>query len=150
MTTLYTLCLVAVGLINFVPVLGVISAARMEQAYEVQLPSRDLQILMRHRALLFGALGGFVLYSVFFPVYQTVALVLAGISMIGFVIVAALVGEYNQRIYKVIMVDLVGIAALLVAVVIGQIEGAVAAGCEEDTCPIRRKPWSEVEMRILR
>ena len=115
MSTLITLCLVVVGLVNFVPVLGMISAPRMEKAYSVSLASNDLQILMRHRALLFGVLGGFVLYSAFFPVYQVAAMVMAAISMIGFVILAVLVGGYKDSIFKVIVSDLVGIAFLLAA-----------------------------------
>ena len=110
--------LVVVGLVNFVPVLGMISATRLEQAYSVNLASNDLQILMRHRALLFGVIGGFILYSAFFPAHQVAAMVMAAISMIGFVILAVLVGGYNKSIFKVLVGDLVGIGFLLAAVLL--------------------------------
>ena len=63
-------------------------------------------------------LGGFVLYSALFPVYQVAAMVMAAISMIGFVILAVLVGGYNDSIFKVLVTDLVGIAFLLAAVLL--------------------------------
>ena len=54
MTKAITLCLIIVGLINLAPVLGVLSAQRLEQGYDILLPSNELIVLMRHRALLFG------------------------------------------------------------------------------------------------
>lgn len=111
-------CLVIVGLINFVPVLGVFSAQKLERAYSVALAGSDLVILMRHRALLFGVLGGFILYSAFFPHYQAAAMIMAGVSMIGFAVLVVLVGGYNGAIFKVLVVDLAGILFLLLAAVL--------------------------------
>jgi len=80
-----SLLLFIVGVINFLPVMGVLSAARLSQAYAIELDGNDLVILMRHRALLFGIVGGFILYSVFVPGYQTVAMVMAALSMLGYI-----------------------------------------------------------------
>ena len=118
MSWLITLCLVVVGLVNFAPVLGIISASKMEKAYSIRLASNDLEILMRHRALLFGVLGGFILYAAFSPVYQVAAMVMAGVSMIGFAVLVLLVGGYNASIFKVLLGDLVGIGFLLAAVLL--------------------------------
>ena len=104
-----------VGLINFVPIIGVISADKLSQSYSIDLINNDLIILMRHRALLFGILGGFILYSVFVPQYQGAAMVMAAISMIGFLCRMWAVGEYNQAILKVAIVDTIGIVCLAVA-----------------------------------
>ncbi len=46
-----TFCLVVVGLIKFAPVIGVISAQKLESAYSVALAGNDLEILMRCQAL---------------------------------------------------------------------------------------------------
>ena len=75
-------------------------------------------ILMRHRALLFGILGGFILYAAFNPLYQTVAIVMAALSMVGFALLVLVTGNYNEAVAKVLLVDVVGIAFLLTAVVI--------------------------------
>ncbi|GFD91258.1 hypothetical protein KUL152_34840 [Tenacibaculum sp. KUL152] len=108
--------LISVGVINFLPVIGVLSAAKLESAYSVKLLSNDLIILMRHRALLFGLIGGFLIYSAFVPTYRTAAMVLAGISMVGFVVLAHLTGEFNQSINKIVLVDYAGILMLAAAV----------------------------------
>lgn len=106
------------GLINFAPLVGVISAGKLEQAYSVSLASKDLEILMRHRALLFGVLGGFILYSAFSPSYQSAAMLMGGISMVGYAALVFLVGGYNESIFKVLVVDIVGIVFLVAAVLL--------------------------------
>ena len=111
-------CLIVVGLINIVPALGVVSADRLESAYAVTIAGQDLEILMRHRALLFGILGGFVLYSAFKPAYRSVAMVMAGVSMIGFALLVLSTGDYNPSIARVLYVDILGIVFLFVAVLI--------------------------------
>ena len=110
-----TVCLVIVGLINFAPVVGVLAAQKMESAYSISLQSIELQILMRHRALLFGILGGFILFSAFNPQYQPAAIVMAAFSMIGFAFLVLGAGDYNQEIKKVLIVDVVGIVFLSIA-----------------------------------
>jgi len=115
LTKTITVCLIIVGLINCAPVLGVLSAQNLENAYSISLASNDLIILMRHRALLFGVLGGFILYSVFFPSYQGAAMIMAMVSMVSFIALVYLVGGYNDSIYKVLVVDIIGIVFLAIA-----------------------------------
>lgn len=112
-----TFCLVVVGLINFAPVMGVISAQKLESAYSVALAGNDLAILMRHRALLFGILGAFILYSAFNPFYQPAAMIMGGASMVGFALLVLGVGGYNEAVGKVLFIDAVGILFLVAAVV---------------------------------
>ena len=112
------LLLIIVGLINFLPVLGVISSNNISQAYSVALGSNDLVILLRHRALLFGIVGGFILYSAFVPQYQVAAMVMAAISMIGFLIIMWSVGGYNSSLLKVAIIDMVGIGLLVAAAIL--------------------------------
>jgi hypothetical protein len=118
MSKLITVCLVIVGLINFVPVLAIISVQKLEEAYSISLISRDLIILMKHRALLFGILGGFILYSAFVPVHQRPAVIMAAISMIGYVVLMHFVGGYNESLYKVLIFDYIGLVFLALIVVL--------------------------------
>jgi hypothetical protein len=104
-----------VGVINFLPVVGVLSAEKLSQAYAVDLVNNNLVILMRHRALLFGVVGGFILYSVFVPSYQCVAMVMAAITMLGYLYFVWAVGGYNDSIFRVAMVDVVGLVCLALA-----------------------------------
>jgi len=112
-----TICLIIVGLINFIPTIAIISAQKLEAAYSIKLISNDLIILLRHRALLFGILGGFILYSVKATSYQGAAMIMAGISMLGYVVLMFTVGGYNEALYKVLIIDVVGIVILSLAVI---------------------------------
>ena len=113
-----SILLLVVGVINFLPVIGVLSAAKLSSAYSVDLEGNDIIILMRHRALLFGNVGGFVLFSVFKPAYQSVAMVIAAISMVGFLYFVWVVGECNDSISRIAMSDLIGIACLVLVSVL--------------------------------
>ena len=110
-----SILLITVGLINFLPVIGIISAEKLSAAYAVELIGNDIVILMRHRALLFGLIGGFMLYSVWKPSYQSVAMVMAAISMLGFLFFVAAADHYNASITKIAIIDLIGLAALAIA-----------------------------------
>ena len=118
MNNVIVILLVVVGLINFLPVMGAISAANISRAYSINLASNDLIILMRHRALLFGIVGGFVFYSIFEPRYQGAALIMAAVSMLGYLVIMRSVGGYNESIRKVGLVDVVGIIALVLVVIV--------------------------------
>ena len=106
--------LILVGLINFTPVLGVISAERLESMYAISLASNDLEILLRHRAVLFGIVGGFIICSAFRPVWRRLACVAGFASMISFIVVAYAVGGFGGRLDVVVTIDILAIAALLV------------------------------------
>ena len=73
---------------------------------------------MRHRALLFGILGGFVFYSLFKPSLRAPALVMTGVSMIGFLLLGWIVGDVNDELIKIAVVDVVGIFCFMVAFVL--------------------------------
>ncbi len=107
-----TLLLVA-GIINFIPLVGVISVEQLVRLYEVPLQSTDLIILMRHRAVLFGLLGAFILYSIIRPGLQQLACVAGLVSMLSFVLLAYAVGDFGQPMSKIIVADIIGSVALL-------------------------------------
>lgn len=121
------MCLLVVGLIKFVPVFGVLGQDKIEEAYTVTLSTPDLSILMLHRALLFGILGGFILLSVFIEKYQIAAMCMAAISLLGFVLICHSVGGYNASIAKVLIIDYIGIAFLVAAGVLKVMAGSGSA-----------------------
>jgi hypothetical protein len=114
MTWLVPAMLVLVALIHLAPVLGVLGVAKMEAAYGLALPGPELAVLMRHRALMFGLLGGFMLAAVFVPALQPWALGLALLSAGGFVLLAWGTPGHNANIARVARVD---VAAVLFALV---------------------------------
>jgi len=113
-----SLMLVLVGLINLIPVLGVFSASQMAQTYAIDIDTTDLELLMRHRALLFGIIGGFVLVAVIKPSYRPPAMMMAGVSMSGFMVLTLMLTGINDALYKIFWADVLGLGCLLVAVIL--------------------------------
>lgn len=112
--------IVAIGLlvaaaIHLMPLLGVLGPARLESLYGLGITDPNLEILMRHRAVLFGLLGGFLVLAAFRRALQGAALLLAAASLIAFLVLAWSVGDYNAAVARVIRVDLVALAAVAIA-----------------------------------
>lgn len=108
--------LILVGLINFYPAVGVFSAETLSGLYGIDVQSSELLILLRHRAVLFGLLGAFIIYSAFKPTLQGWAILSGLASMLSFIALALLVGNYGAGIRKVVIADTVasaGLAAIL-------------------------------------
>jgi hypothetical protein len=117
-STLVSILLVLVGLVNFAPVLGLLGANRLAGLYGIAEPAGDLEVLLRHRALLFGLVGGFIIWSAFKPTFQPVAMLMAAVSMLGYVVLVWLVGEPGAQLYRVALVDIVASLALLAAMIL--------------------------------
>ncbi len=113
-----TVLLVVAGLINFLPVMGVLGAEKLQAAYALPFSEANLQILMRHRALLFGLVGGFMLYAAYHPPYRPAAYVMGFISMLGFLLLCWQVGDSNAALKKIAWVDVIGLLALSAAILV--------------------------------
>jgi hypothetical protein len=107
--------LVVAGIIHLLPLSGVLGIRRLEALYGIAVDDPNLEILLRHRAVLFGLLGLFLLIAAFRPAFRTAALA-AGLASIGsFLLLAPQVGGYNAHIARVFRVDLVALVLLVVA-----------------------------------
>lgn len=109
------------ALINLLPVVGVVSADRLHGLYGVVLGDPNLVILLRHRAVLFGIVGGLLAVAAFVPAYRALGGIAGLISMISFLVIA-LSEEPNSQLVRVCLVDVVGIVALLGALALDQRE----------------------------
>jgi len=113
-----TVLLIVVGIIHLLSLGGVLGAERLAALYGLSFEEPNLAILMRHRAILFGILGLFFVYTAFQPALQPLAFVAGFISVISFLGIAWSVGGYNEAIRKVILADLLAAACLLAAVIL--------------------------------
>lgn len=105
--------LLLAGALNALPLIGVLGADRLQALYGLPFESDSLRILMRHRALLFGLLGGGMMAAAFIPHWRT-PMALAGlVSMLSFIVLAVLEGGGNAAIRRVVQADV--IASLLLA-----------------------------------
>jgi hypothetical protein len=104
--------------INLAPVLGAFAPERMTALYGVDLSDPNLEILMRHRAVLFGIVGGLLAAAAFVRRLKPVGFAVGFASMLSFLLLAWLVGDYSAGIRRVAVIDGMGIAALAGAAVV--------------------------------
>ena len=114
---LITGLMLVVAVIHLLPISGFFGVERLASLYEIEITDGNLEILMRHRAILFGILGGFLAYAAFTPVLQPIAFLAAFISVASFFFLSFSVGEFNDAIRKVVIADIVASASLLGAIV---------------------------------
>lgn len=114
MQKLIVVCLLLAGFIKFYPLIGILSAEQLAQLYQIRFEG-DALILMRHRAVLFGLLGGLIWFSVFRPALRPLAIA-AGLISAGIFIALALTAEvYSPTIHKIVVADIIVVVALLTA-----------------------------------
>ena len=107
-----SLCVAA--LVHLLPLIGVLGGERLQSLYGVAIEGPDLQILMRHRAVLFGLLGTYLLAAAFIPILQPTALGAGLVSVLSFLALAWTTEGYNASIARVVAVDVVALVALLI------------------------------------
>ncbi len=110
--------MLVVAVIHLLPISGFFGVERLASLYEIEITDGNLEILMRHRAILFGILGGFLAYAAFTPAIQPIAFLAAFISVASFFFLSFSVGEFNDAIRKVVIADIVASVSLLGAIVL--------------------------------
>jgi hypothetical protein len=98
--------------INLAPAVGAVSPERMAALYGLPLDDPNFEILMRHRAVLFGIVGAFLVVAAFHHPFRAAGYIAGFASMFSFLLITWLVGDYSERIRRIALVDLVGIASL--------------------------------------
>lgn len=118
MTWLIPAILCLAGIVNLLPVAGVLSASRVGSLYGLTVEGPDLAILMRHRAVLFSIVGSLLIAAAVEPRLRTVAIAAGLVSMVSFIALALAEGGYNRQIATVVRVDVVASTLLVVAAVL--------------------------------
>ena len=114
MRYLVSASLVLAGIIHLLPLPGLLGAERLAALYGLDFSQSNLAILMRHRAVLFGLLGAFLILAAFRPSLQVLAFIAAFVSVLSFLLLAWSSGGYNARVGRVVTADLVALAALVI------------------------------------
>jgi hypothetical protein len=115
MRAIVTVLLLLAAAVNLLPVIGVLSTSRLEGLYGVVVQDPNLAILLRHRAVLFAIVAGLLAVAAFHPPLRALAIAAGLLSMLSFVAIAGLVGEYNPLLRRVVLVDVVASVALAAA-----------------------------------
>lgn len=116
MKYIITALFVIVGLINFAPLMGIASDTMLASLYAVEISSADMSLLLRHRAALFGIVGGYILISAFRPSHRPVATVMAFASMLSFLVLYLMIGPENNKLVGVFRIDVTAVIILIAAV----------------------------------
>jgi hypothetical protein len=118
MRRLATVLIVAVGLIQAAPIVGVV-ASDFDGLYGVRVADDpNLLILLRSRAVYYGIVGIFLLYAVWRRQHLGPAMLLAGLGLGSYALQALLEPDHNSRLGALIVIDLVAVACLVIAWII--------------------------------
>ena len=104
--------LLIVGVIHLLPVTGVAGRPRLAALYGIAVSDPNLAILLRHRAVLFGLLGAFLLCATFRPALQPLALIAGWVSVLSFLWLTHAAGDYNEHLSRVVAADVLALACL--------------------------------------
>ncbi|MEE4302092.1 MAG: hypothetical protein V2J24_21820 [Pseudomonadales bacterium] len=112
--------------VHLIPATAVISKMRVEALYDVQITSPELELLLRHRALLFAVVAALLLAAAARPELWLLAGALGLVSMLGYVVLAGQVGTEQAAVLRVSRVDVV-VSLLLATALLAEYSGAISA-----------------------
>jgi hypothetical protein len=81
----------------------------------------DMLLLMRHRAVLFGVVGGLLLVAAFRPRLRAVAATVGLVSVVSFLLLALPLHEHSAALQRVFWADVVAGSALLLALWVSRV-----------------------------
>ena len=110
--------LLVVAVIHLLPTTGFFGLDRLASLYGIEITDGNLEILMRHRAILFGILGAFFAYAAFNPARQPMAFIAAFASLASFCFLSLSVGDFSDSIRKVVVADVLASVCLLGSIVL--------------------------------
>jgi len=115
MELVFRVCLFIAGIINVLPSILAFLPNKISHSYGIEMPSSNYELLLRHRAVLFGIIGGIMIFSAITKKNYSMAVCIGLISMISFIVLYKLTnGTINDELNKVMKIDIVGIIILLV------------------------------------
>ncbi|MEM8484034.1 MAG: phosphopantetheine adenylyltransferase [Bacteroidota bacterium] len=89
--------MIIVAIIHLLPLSSVIGNERLSALYGISFDEPNIEILMRHLAMLFGLLGSFLLYAAFDKSLQLLAFLAGFVSVVSFMWLAWSVGSTMRR-----------------------------------------------------
>ena len=102
--------------IHLLPAVAAIAPRQISALYNVQASDTTLITLLQHRAVLLGIVGLAFAAAAFRPgdALAWHAIIIGAISMITFLIIAAINQELGGSLSKIVIVDAIGLIPLLI------------------------------------
>lgn len=134
--------LVVVAVIHALPVVGVLGAGKLVQLYGSPVQDAGLELLLRHRAVLFGLLAGFLGWAALRPDLHRPALVAGLASVTSFLLLAWLQrdGALSAALLRVVWVDVAALGLLVVALGVHLRGAPSGGGMPEPGATVRAEP----------
>ena len=115
--------MIVAGLINAAPAAAAIDPRRIEALYGVAVPDANHALLLRHRAVMLGIVGGGMIAGAFVPRIRAWTAGAGAVSMGSYIALAHAGAAPNAHLSKVERVDYAALAILAGALVLDQLPG---------------------------
>ena len=115
METIFRITLFLAGIINLIPSLLAFLPDNISKSYGIEIPNGNYELLLRHRAILFGIIGGLIIYSAIVKKNYKIATTVGLISMGSFILLFVLIDkDINLELKKVMIFDIVATVILCI------------------------------------
>ena len=119
MEIIFRITLFIAGLINLLPAMLAFLPYKISKSYGIDIPNSNYELLLRHRAILFGIIGGLMIFSTIVKKHYEIATTAGLVSMISFIILYFLIGKgINSELKKVMMIDVVATVILCIGLIL--------------------------------
>jgi len=119
MELIFRITLFIAGVINLLPSVLAFLPDKISKSYGIEIPNENYELLLRHRAILFGIIGGLMIYSAVAKKHYEVSTVIGLISMISFIVLFFQIGgDINSDLKKVMTIDIVGTVILCIGFIL--------------------------------
>ncbi len=121
MELIFRLSLLIAGVINLLPSFLAFLPNKISRSYGIEMPNKNIELLIRHRAILFGIIGGLMIYASLVKMYYDLATIVGLISMVSFILLYFKIGkEININLQRVMIIDIVGTIILCLGFILYQ------------------------------
>lgn len=119
MELLFRITLFVAGVINLLPSLLAFLPDQIAKSYGIPIPNANYELLLRHRAILFGIIGGLMIYSALVKKHYELSTITGLVSMTSFIILYFIIGnDINQELKKVMIYDFVATIILCIGFIL--------------------------------
>lgn len=119
MELIFRICLFIAGVIKFLPSILAFLPKKIGNSYGIEVLNANYELLLRHRAVLFGIVGGIMIYSALTKENYPLAVCVGFISFVSFIILVQFVnGDINPELKRVLKIDIIGLIILLIGFVV--------------------------------
>ncbi len=122
MELLFRILLFITGAINVLPAILVFSSEKLSKSYGIEIPNPNFELLLRHRAVLFGIVGGLMLYAAILKKHYFLSVTVGLVSMVSFIVLYFSLEGINQNLEKVMRIDFIATALLIIVFAVYKIK----------------------------